>query len=140
MSGVAVPKKTARKKKAERASTHKEAATRLHSLIVRSLGRCEAAGMYGLDCSDTLNACHIIRRSRSGVRTDLSNSFCACTTHHAWLDNHIADLIDFVGGSDRYRELQTRADIWTERRGSPLLYWREERARLSEIAKQKGLI
>jgi hypothetical protein len=132
------PKTTRRRKP----STDKEAATRLHSKIVRARGVCEYAAAYtGLapDCDGPLQCAHIIRRRYARTQTDLNNALCLCAKHHAWLDLHLADFIHWVG-EDRYRELQHKADAGIQATGlSTLMFWRGERARLTDIAKGMGL-
>lgn len=145
---TSVPKKSARKKKVEKASTHREAATRLHSKIVRHQAVCEWEVTWGparVDgCFGDVQCAHIIRRARSATRTDLDNAMALCAKHHQYLDSHIFDLIRFVDltrGEGTYDRLQAKADAGIAATGmSPLLFWRAERARLTEIAKQKGMI
>jgi hypothetical protein len=128
-------------RKREKATTHKTVATRLHSLIVRHPGVCELDDTGA--CAGRLECAHIIRRARSGVRTDETNGLCLCSSHHAWLDNHLADLIEHVEttrGQGTYRALQAKADAYTEGPTSALLFWRAERRRLETIAKRMGIL
>lgn len=59
------------------AKRDKAEATRLHSLIVRARGACEACGE-----TTNLQCAHIISRRYSRTRTDLSNAFCLCAGCH----------------------------------------------------------
>jgi hypothetical protein len=146
---TSVPKKSAAKKKREKASTHLEAATRLHSKIVRHQATCEVWSYfqdlypYG-GCFGDLQCAHVIRRRYSATRTDLDNALALCAKHHQYLDSHVFDLIRFVDmtrGEGTYDRLQAKADAGLEATGvSPLLFWRAERARLTRIAKERGII
>ena len=64
-------------------------ATKLHSVIVRSLGHCENCD-YKCSCADKwkhttgckLQAAHLEGRTASGTRTQLRNAFCLCASCH----------------------------------------------------------
>lgn len=148
---VSVPKKSAAKKKREKASTHKEVATRLHSKIVRHNAVCELSSRpLGVssrvpgDCYGPLTCAHIVRRSWAATRTDLENGIPLCSSHHSYLDLHLYDLITYVDltrGAGTYEALQAKADAGIAATGmSPLLFWRNERARLTAIAKERGVL
>lgn len=141
------PRPKTGKKRVSKPSTDRRVATELHSKIVRSRGRCEYSGAYAkwgntdnhYMCEGPLQAAHIIRRRYAATRTDTANSVCLCARHHAYLDNHLAELIGFVGEAT-YRRLQAKADGGIAATGmSPLIWWRSERARLTEVAKELGL-
>jgi len=63
-------------------------ATKLHSVIIRSLGKCEACD-YVCSCPDKwkhntckLQTAHIEGRKASGTRTQLRNAFSLCASCH----------------------------------------------------------
>ena len=63
-------------------------ATKLHSIIVRSTGYCEACGAK-CACGDKwkhgvckLQCAHLEGRTASGTRTQLRNAFCLCASCH----------------------------------------------------------
>jgi len=63
-------------------------ATKLHSIIIRSLGRCEACE-YKCACADKwkhgvckLQCAHLEGRTASGTRTQLRNAFSLCASCH----------------------------------------------------------
>lgn len=85
----------------------KAKATKLHSLIVRSVGRCER-------CNSTLNlqCAHIIRRTYSATRTDETNGWCLCAKCHFRLDNAADEFMCFVVatiGMDEFDRLKRKA-------------------------------
>ena len=126
-----------------KASTDKRRATELHGLIVRSLGRCELHDLPPGYCSGPLQCCHIIGRASSGTRTDLANAICGCQGHHSWIDSHIADKVwwvDLHRGEGEYRRLQAKADAYKDLPTTAMMFWREERARLTLEAKERGLV
>jgi predicted restriction endonuclease len=100
--------------------------------------------MQGGPCAGQLQAAHIIRRRYAATRTDLENAICLCSRHHAYLDSHLYDLIcvtDLVYGIGHYHRLQKKADAGIAATGlSPLMFWRGERERLTEIAKRLRII
>ena len=83
-------------------------ATKLHSELVRSRGRCEKCGKVGVpfDCA------HIIGRRYSAVRTDETNAWCLCKGCHMRLTEHPDEHMWFVAqtiGMDTFYELKERA-------------------------------
>lgn len=147
MSGVPQPKQGTKPKAAKKRKriakprTDREVATRLHSKIIRSTGRCVAVTMWGIECSGNLEAAHIAPRRYAATRTDLANAVCLCHAHHYYMDTHDGCKRELVG-SDFYDWLMLKAE-----RGSrefsgltPTLWWRSERDRLTEIARQRGLL
>ena len=87
------------KKKARRArpSTDKNAATRLHSLIVRSVGYCERCHRV----TDTLQCAHIVSRRFSATRCVRNNAWCLCAKCHLALTEdpyaHVAFAHQTIG-------------------------------------------
>lgn len=115
-------------------------ATRLHSLLVRARGSCEACGYtcpcptapasHTADCK--LQCAHIIGRARVRTRTDLANAVALCSGDHRrftsepiewgrWVDAHC--------GPTHIDLLRARADEGTGQR----LDWDLELARLTHI-------
>ena len=134
--------KTARKRKSK-PSTDKRVATELHSKIIRAVGVCEYGVNGAVPCDGPLQCAHIIRRARSAVRTELTNAFCLCQRHHAYLDSHLADLIEFTDwhyGPGHYKALQHLADNYRSNGETPAQFWAGRRAELTAKAKAMGLI
>lgn len=107
-------------------------ATRLHALIIRSHGFCESCGSgHQLQCA------HIISRKYSNTRTSLDNAFCLCASCHRTFTDNPVDFGQFVTdmmGEERYRELVMRRNLISK------VDWDAEATRLTEIAREKGLI
>lgn len=121
----------------------KAACDRMASKIVKSRGFCEFGDAFNCrdQCEGMLHWAHVIRRPRSGIRTDTSNARCLCAHHHYWLDNHEEEWVAWLG-IDEIRRLRAIADAFTLNRcgfGSSVLFWRAERARLSAIVEELGL-
>lgn len=129
------------KKRTAKLSTNKEAATRLHSLIVRSIGRCEAEGMFGVECMGALQCAHVIPRRFAATRTDLANGRSLCLRHHHHVDSFPGDMVELVG-RDTYDALRIKAERGVREFAdlTPMMWWRQERERLTEIARAKGII
>lgn len=131
------------KKAGQSTSWNKDVATRLHSKIIRARAnnRCEW-DPTGATCDyegRPLECAHIKRRTPSGTRTDLRNGRALCKKHHRWLDTNDGEWENWVG-IDLLRALNARAQAFTDGElGTPYMFWREERARLTEIAKRLGL-
>ena len=87
-------------------------ATRLHSLVVRARGVCEAAGWNDKACSDRLECAHIISRRYAATRCDPNNAFSLCSAHHRWFGEWPLEFHTFVIdriGADAYDDLRARA-------------------------------
>src|SRR5690606_9811550 len=86
----------------------KAKATKLHSLVVRSRGRCERCGS-----TSNLQAAHIVPRRYSVTRCDPEAAWALCagchlrTTEHA--DEHMA-LVEQTIGLERFWELKQAAE------------------------------
>lgn len=84
-------------------------ATRLHSLVVRSRGRCERCGERN---ADKLQAAHIISRRFAATRTDERNAWCLCARCHMSLtehpDEHMALVVQTIG-MEAFDELKAKA-------------------------------
>ena len=63
---------------------------------IRSIGRCEAEGMFGIECSSQLHAHHISRCRHYVNRWYEGNLVCLCAKHHMHLHDHAKDEIELV--------------------------------------------
>lgn len=63
---------------------------------IRSLGRCEAEGMFGVTCSGLLHAHHISRCYNMVNRWYEPNLICLCYSHHMHIHAHAKDEIELV--------------------------------------------
>ena len=104
-------------------------ATKLHSKLVRSRGRCERCGESDyakLECA------HIISRTYSATRTDLDNAWALCHACHfrlsKWPREHSHFITETIG-SEKYELLRAKAETVTK------MNWEDEYARLKQIAK-----
>lgn len=103
-------------------------ATKLHSLLVRSRGRCEKCGS-----TNQLQAAHIIGRRFSATRTSELNAWCLCAGCHMRLTEHPDEHMAFVGqtiGMDAFNELKTKALAGVKANEA---FWLGECARLSAL-------
>ena len=101
-------------------------ATRLHSLLVRSRGECEAhtahrAGAidWHPQCSGGLECSHIISRSYAWTRTDLDNALCLCSGAHfhvGTFQKHHLELVAHVYGAGHWDVLYRRANEGVNRK------------------------
>jgi len=104
-------------------------ATKLHSVIIRSLGKCESCG-YECDCMDKMkhNTCpmqaaHIEGRKASATRTLLINAYCLCASCHGRYTDKPLTFSRFVTTTwaQEHREIllqmsQTMTKVnWTDR-------------------------
>ena len=112
----------------------KAKATKLHSIIIRSQGRCESCG-FECNCTDKfkhtvcpMQAAHIEGRKASATRTLLINAYNLCASCHArytdkpltfsrfvtttWAQEYREQLLKMsntmtkVNWADRYKELK----------------------------------
>lgn len=94
------PKRIARKvrvrkvKKASRGKMGREA-DRLFSLIVRSIGFCQARGVR-TDHSGPLQCAHIVGRSYRSTRWEEENAFCLCAGCHRFWTSRPIEFRRFV--------------------------------------------
>ena len=108
----------------------KAKATKLHSVLVRSRGRCERCGQADYT---KLQTAHIIRRRFSATRTDETNAWCLCASCHFRLDGHPDEFMEFVEqtiGRPAYDALKQKALTVTK------VDWAAESARLAALVKQ----
>lgn len=83
-------------------------ATKLHSLVVRSRGRCERCGS-----TSTLQAAHIVPRRYAATRCDPAAAWCLCAACHLrtteWGSEHMA-LVEQTIGLAAFEVLRQRAE------------------------------
>jgi hypothetical protein len=124
--------------------TPKEEATRLHSLLIRDRGMCEAAVAHknGLidwhpACAGQLETSHILSRRYSHTRTALDGSLCLCASAHRHIaesHKHHVDLVTHIYGAGHWEALYERAQSTAK------VDWDERVEVLSRLAEQRGLI
>lgn len=66
----------------------KKDADKLFSLIVRSKGRCELAGLDNIHCGGVLQCMHIDTRGKHAIRWNEMNAICGCAGHHVYYTNN----------------------------------------------------
>ena len=107
-------------------------ATRLHALITRAYDKC-------LRCDNThaLQCAHIISRKYAQTRTDLDNAFCLCASCHMYFTDNPVEFgqftIDQIGETN-YTDLLRKRQVIAK------VDWDAEVIRLTEIAKERGLL
>lgn len=103
-------------------------ATRLHSLVIRSRGRCENCGGVS-----NLQAAHIIPRRYAATRTDEANAFCLDAKCHMRFTEHADEWMAFVDstiGRAEYDRLKAKAMAGVKAND---LFWQEEIERLEGL-------
>lgn len=68
-------------------------ASRLHSLVVRSRGKCERCGEQDYS---KLQCAHIVGRAYSATRTDELAAWCLCASCHRYLTNWPHEHVAFA--------------------------------------------
>lgn len=109
----------------------KAEATRLHSQIVRSRGRCENCGDDWQTTGSKLECAHIVSRRYANTRTDTANAFCLCSRCHMRFTEWPLEFAEFVIriiGEARYRELHIKAH------SAAKVDWYDELDRLRALA------
>jgi 5-methylcytosine-specific restriction endonuclease McrA len=117
-------------------SAVKAEATRLHSLIVRSRGRCENCGDAWRATGSKLECAHIVSRRYSRTRTLVENAFCLCSKCHMRFTEWPLEFAAFVEekiGAERYAELRTLAQSTAK------VDWYDELDRLRAVAERLGV-
>lgn len=102
-------------------------ATKLHSQLVRSRGRCERCGSTHM-----IQTAHIISRRYANTRTDENNAWCLCAACHFHLTDHPDEHMHFVAqtiGMDEFDRLKQKA------LGSGRVDWEAEVLRLQGLLK-----
>lgn len=103
-------------------------ATRLHSLLVRSRGRCESCGS-----TTTLQAAHIVPRRYAATRSDERNAWCLCAACHFRTTERPLDFLELVDrtiGRAEYDRLWEKARTITK---TSEAFWLEECVRLQML-------
>lgn len=108
-------------------------ATRLHSQLVRSRGRCE-------NCGGTthLQTAHIIGRRYAATRTDELNAFCLDAKCHMRFTEHPDEWMEFIDrtiGRAEYDRLKAKAQAVTKTNDA---FWIEECVRLQMLLNEEG--
>ena len=113
----------------------KAKATRLHSLVVRSRGKCEACGEADYA---RLQCAHIIPRRYNATRTDEGNALCLCWTCHRRFTDWPLEWANFVEekvGLSYYNHLKRKAQAGVKVNDA---FWLAEVERLSALMAQTG--
>ena len=118
-------------------------ATKLHSQIIRSLGKCEAC-MYKCPCLDNwkhtagckLQAAHIQGRKASGTRTLLINAFSLCASCHRKFTDQPLTFSRFVTTTWAQEHRQTLIELSRPKTVGQKTDWGWEVDRLKEVAKR----
>lgn len=109
-------------------------ATKLHSQVVRSRGKCEKCGSQ-----TALQTAHIITRRYPLTRTDEKNAFCLCAKCHRrfteWPDEWMDFIFDKIGRDEFYRLKEKSQQKLTGRRTDD--FWGAEVSRLMELLGEK---
>ena len=108
-------------------------ATRLHSLLVRSRGRCERCGETRYD---KLTTAHMIPRRFSATRTMEEASWCLCYSCHRLTEQFPDEFLNLVGdtiGLAEYLRLKLLAQTPTKKD------WQAEAERLAARCKELGI-
>lgn len=105
-------------------------ATRLHSQVVRSRGRCERCGEND---PTKLQCAHIVPRRFAATRTDENAAWCLCARCHMRLTEHPDEHMLFVAqsiGMDAFRVLKDKALAGVKTNDA---YWKGEVDRLQRL-------
>jgi hypothetical protein len=103
-------------------------ATKLHSQVVRSRGRCENCGS-----TQNLQTAHIIPRRYAATRTDERNAYCMCARCHMRFTEWPNEWMCFISetiGLDEFHRLREKALTVTK------VDWAAEVERLSALLKK----
>lgn len=117
-------------------------ATKLHSIIIRSLGECEACE-YECPCPDKwkhgvckLKAAHIQGRTASATRTQLRNAFCLCASCHRKFTDQPLTFSRFVTTTWAQEHRQTLIELSRPMVTGQKMDWEWELDRLKEAQKR----
>jgi len=117
-------------------------ATKLHSIIVRSIGVCEACE-YECPCPDKwkhgvckLQAAHIQGRTASNTRTQLRNAFCLCASCHRKFTDQPLTFSRFVTTTWAQEHRQTLIELSRPMVTGQKMDWEWELDRLKEVQKR----
>jgi hypothetical protein len=114
-------------------------ATKLHSIIVRSLGRCEACD-YACQCADKwkhgvckLQCAHLEGRTASGTRTQLRNAFSLCASCHRKFTDKPLTFSRFVTGTWAQQYRDRLLELSRPQVSGQKMDWEEEVVRLTAM-------
>lgn len=74
----------------------KAKADKLFSVVIRSVGYCEANGFNDIQCSSQLQCMHIVSRKYNATRCDTRNAFSGCAAHHRFYTDHPREFSRFI--------------------------------------------
>ena len=117
-------------------SAVKAEATRLHSVLVRSRGRCENCGDAWRTTGSKLECAHIVSRRYSRTRVRLDNAFCLCSRCHMRFTEWPLEFAVFVTekiGAEKYEALVRDAQ------GTGKVDWVAELDALKAVAAEMGV-
>lgn len=114
-------------------------ATKLHSIIVRSTGHCEACD-YKCQCADKwkhgvckLQCAHLEGRTASGTRTQLRNAFCLCASCHRKFTDKPLTFSRFVTGTWAQPYRDRLLELSRPQTKGQKMDWEEEVVRLKAM-------
>mgnify|MGYP000591407466 CR=1 FL=1 len=115
-------------------------ATKLHSIIIRSLGHCEACD-YSCGCLDKwkhalgckLQAAHIEGRTASGTRTQLRNAYCFDASCHRKFTDKPLTFSRFVTGTWAQSYRDRLLELSRPQTKGQKMDWEEEVVRLKAM-------
>lgn len=119
------------KAKPPTAKQAKTACSRMWSKLIRRKGYCEAKGILAGECTEQLQAAHILPRSRATrVAFHPGNGLCLCSKHHIMIDRNPGwwhELMVELNMTEVIKSLQREHDelIYTDLR-THLMIYREE--------------
>lgn len=82
-------------KQPKRSTLKRKADTRF-SLLVRSVGYCQASGKDDVRCAGVLQCAHVEGRRNHRLRWERLNAICLCAGHHRWYSDYPLAWADFV--------------------------------------------
>lgn len=106
-------------------------ATKLHSLIIRTIGMCERCGSI-----ENLQCAHIVGRSYWKTRTDLRNAFCLCAGCHLYFTYHPIEFAKYVEDRELMELYEELRDAAEHNAKPPKGFWEDRVEFLTDIYKQ----
>lgn len=104
----------------------------LFSKVIRERdGHCKAAGQHDVQCSGSLQCCHIIGRGERAIRTYEPNAIAMCQAHHMFFTHRPAAWLDFIDQEFPGLVFHLRSKAREERYLK--VDWRAERDRLKAV-------
>lgn len=68
--------------------SQKTKADKLFSLKIRSIGKCQLAGLDQITCGGNLQCMHVLGRANHALRWSEENALSGCQAHHVFYTNH----------------------------------------------------